>query len=306
MPSAIPTGTLAFADADVNPNIWSAPLDPESFVLTGEFTPVLGGVSWESRPSASRDRRFLAYRSDRSGGWDFWIKDLESGETRQLTRDGEAKNPPVYLSSDGSRAAYRQRRALFVVDTSGSATPRQLCDRCEAVGWLSDSRRLLVFRWQPERWLSVFDTDTAESREVDGTNNLRLNNVVGGQTDVDASGRWIAGRFSSTEGPTSLKMIPWDELQAGAKIIDGPAGINPKFHPSGRAMFFLSSHEGFVCLSAVRLDPASKQPLGEPFVVRHFHDRGFPLRGWSSISEDRVFVGIHETKGNIWLMEPVR
>lgn len=198
------------------------------------------------------------------------------------------------------------RGGVFVVETSGSATPRQLCESCSAVGWLSDSRRLLVFRGQPERRVIVFDTDTGESREVEGTSDLRMEYVSGGQTHVDASGRWIAGRIRSPEGLTTLSMIPWDELQAGAEIIDSHTGRFPQWHPSGRALFFLSSHEGSVCLSAIRLDTDSKQPLGEPFVVRHFRDRGFPLRGQYSISDDRVFVGIHETKGNIWMMEPGR
>jgi hypothetical protein len=41
--------------------------------------------------------------------------------------------------------------------------------------------------------------------------------------------------------------------------------------PDGALLYFLSEREGFRCILAQRLDPATKRLLGEAFPVRHFH-----------------------------------
>ncbi len=296
-------GRLAFADAEVNPNIWSAPLDPDRFVLTGDLEPVLGGVSWESRPSASWDGAALAFRSDRSGGWDFWLKDLASGAVSQLTRDRRDKSSYVLLSADGSRAAYAQEGAAFAVSAAGGP-PRQVCESCAVVDWFADGRRLLAFtREQGRQTPGILDADTGRFEPF--AIQTSAFDPRFGNSAVSPSGRWIATSATSVDTEELLLLLfSLDELEFGAEVVELTGGANPKWHPSGRALFFMSEHESGTCLTAVRFDPQAGEPIGEPFFVRHFHDRGFPLRGNYWVSRDRLFVGIHETTGNIWMLEP--
>jgi eukaryotic-like serine/threonine-protein kinase len=41
--------------------------------------------------------------------------------------------------------------------------------------------------------------------------------------------------------------------------------------PDGHLLYFLSARDGFRCVWAQRLDPATKHPSGPAFPVRHFH-----------------------------------
>ena len=60
---------------------------------------------------------------------------------------------------------------------------------------------------------------------------------------------------------------------------------------------------------AQRLDPATKRPIGQPIDVYHSHGARRSLRNpWLglleiSVSPDRLFFNLGETKGNIWLAE---
>jgi hypothetical protein len=47
----------------------------------------------------------------------------------------------------------------------------------------------------------------------------------------------------------------------------------------GRLLYLLHEHDGFRCLYARRLDPVNGHPMGEPFLVHHFHDAS---RRWGS------------------------
>jgi Tol biopolymer transport system component len=68
------------AEVDLNPNIWNAALDEDRLTLLGDIEPLITDVSWESRPSASWDGTRLAFRSNRDGGFDMWLKNLQTGQ----------------------------------------------------------------------------------------------------------------------------------------------------------------------------------------------------------------------------------
>ena len=52
---------------------------------------------------------------------------------------------------------------------------------------------------------------------------------------------------------------------------DRPAAA---WSPDGRLVYLLLDRDGFRCLWAQRLDAATKQPLGTPFAVQHWHGCG--------------------------------
>jgi hypothetical protein len=76
--------------------------------------------------------------------------------------------------------------------------------------------------------------------------------------------------------------------------------------PDGRLLYLLLERDGFRDLYAQRIDPARGVPVGEPFVVAHFHD---PRRRWGSSSFGSaivhnafVFTQV-ETTSSIWLRD---
>jgi hypothetical protein len=46
---------------------------------------------------------------------------------------------------------------------------------------------------------------------------------------------------------------------------------SPRWSPDGSRVYYISARDGFVCIWAQAVDPATKAPRGEPFAVFHAH-----------------------------------
>jgi hypothetical protein len=79
--------------------------------------------------------------------------------------------------------------------------------------------------------------------------------------------------------------------------------------PDGRLLYSLLGLDGFRCLYAQRMDPMGTTPVGEPFIVQHFHDPG---RAWGSTPvgnaiSDRGFTFDQvERSASVWLLSTAR
>jgi hypothetical protein len=66
--------------------------------------------------------------------------------------------------------------------------------------------------------------------------------------------------------------------------------------------YFISNRDGYHCIWAQRLDPATKRPIGEAFGYEHFH--GF----WSSdgdlsVARDKIIVSLVQWHVGIWMTQ---
>ncbi|MCH1599282.1 MAG: hypothetical protein L7S70_02735, partial [Pseudomonadales bacterium] len=119
-----PFSTAAFnADIHVSEGTWmSLDVSPDgetvAFDLLGDIytIPITGGqasnltsgFAWDMQPRFSPDGNMIAYTSDRSGGDNIWVQDLETGESRQITfEDFRLLNNPSW-SPDGQYIAARK------------------------------------------------------------------------------------------------------------------------------------------------------------------------------------------------------
>jgi len=89
-----------------------------------------------------------------------------------------------------------------------------------------------------------------------------------------------------------------------------PTAGTPTWSPDGSILYFVSDRDGFRCLWAQRLNPASKRPVSRPFAVRHFHQlRHSLLQTISSppeavglsVTRDRLYFSVDDMTGNIWI-----
>jgi hypothetical protein len=85
-------------------------------------------------------------------------------------------------------------------------------------------------------------------------------------------------------------------------------GDLPRWSPDGNTIYFLSGRDGFRCFWGQRLNPATKDPAGEPFAVQHFHRTRRSLRYIQdsgaiglAVARDRIVFPLAELTGNIWL-----
>jgi Tol biopolymer transport system component len=68
--------------------------------------PLTGDHFWKSDPAWSPDGRYLSYSSDRGGTLDIWLRDLATGQDRQLTNLPDAAAVSGTWSHDGSMLAF--------------------------------------------------------------------------------------------------------------------------------------------------------------------------------------------------------
>jgi len=114
-------------------------------VLVG-LDSVLGGTS--SNPTRTLPLFFQSLIwtgvvSNRNGDSDIWVRDLETGQDRQLTfsREDEFR---ALISPDGSRVLYaRQASDLYTIPFEGGEETL-VCEKCGVVSnWSPDGKKVL-------------------------------------------------------------------------------------------------------------------------------------------------------------------
>jgi Tol biopolymer transport system component/imidazolonepropionase-like amidohydrolase len=119
--------------------------------IGGRARPLTGDRFWKVDPAFSPDGAALAYSSDRGGTLDLWLRDLASGEDRQLTRFKDAAVSAAW-SRDGKRIAFlSQNGGLHVVEVATGAIGRVYDDLWEPgkPSWSPDGRTIAYAAFKP-------------------------------------------------------------------------------------------------------------------------------------------------------------
>ena len=108
--------------------------------------------------------------------------------------------------------------------------------------------------------------------------------------------------------PFTGKSVPeaeWTMLVDGADF-----DRQPFWAPSGNVIYFLSDRDGWRCMWAQRVDPASRQPAGAPFAAHHMHQIRYNLEGIPdvaaiglSVAGGHMVYASFELQMNIWMAE---
>jgi Tol biopolymer transport system component/DNA-binding winged helix-turn-helix (wHTH) protein len=310
-PSLAPGGRLVFSSHSSKIDIWALPVAANKGKVLGGLQRLTETAGQHIQPRLAANGKTLAYVSVESSKGDLWLKDLESGKQTALTISPSNEEQPL-PSAAGSRVAYVARNArinpiLFVSASGGVA--EQVCDRCtESLNdWSADGSMMLHLRDQPRR---VALLDVASGRSTDILQHARHNLYM---SRFSPDGQWIT--FLAQTGPENRRLyvapfagetpIPvgeWIPLTDGRFSDDKPC-----LSPDGNLLYFTSNRDGFMCLWAQRLEPASKHPLGPAFPIHHFHSTwrsisNVPI-GWLgvSVARDRIVFNQGELTGNIWM-----
>ena len=115
--SAANDGRLAFADMKENRDIWILPTDTNRGEATGKIRRATSNAAMNDNPSLSADGTKLAFRSNRSGAINVWMKNLTTDETKPLTTmekdEGNSMDDSiddVIATADGEFVAYTDQR----------------------------------------------------------------------------------------------------------------------------------------------------------------------------------------------------
>jgi Tol biopolymer transport system component/DNA-binding winged helix-turn-helix (wHTH) protein len=312
-PSVTPQGLLAFASLEPSSAIWSLSMNPDQQKVTGPLQRITDGDASELCPSISADGLMLAYKST-SPHEQMWLKDLQTGKKQALAPGAPGVSRPV-ISPDGSLIAYGALTSdskignLYVVPRSGE-NPRRVSREAQWVfSWRHDRQDLLYMGLTPNRTVMRLNLQTGVTSQFLAKPDESLY-----QAKDSPDGQWLT--FGAGSGPSDSRVFIV-KLQNG--IVDSGFGWipvsdehgwsdKPVWSPDGNTLYFMSNRDGFNCIWAQPLRPATKEPVGEPIAVYHFHRSRFSPGnvGLShlemDIARDKLVISLGELNGNIWTL----
>jgi len=318
---AIAGDVIAFAGVSHKTNIWALPVRANEGKPSGPLQQLTSGLSSDYNPALSRDGRTLVYESQTSLlSSHLWAKDLASGKARQLTATPWFDYNAA-VSGDNTKVAYTvfeqppnvTEKVWIALLPLPDGPYRKLCDHDCYLSWGLDSggSRLLYSPDKGHHKMALLDTTTGASQPLVEHPVYELF-----QGTFSPDDRWVALAAMAPSGRTGVFIVPSDaggQLPPDRWIRFAPElsqDGRPRWSPDGSLLYFMSMRDGFDCLWAQKLDPATKQPAGSPFAVHHMHGvrnsiaEVPPQYSAISVGEGKVAMPLADTRGNIWLLQP--
>ena len=135
---------VVFASLSEVTNIWTLALDADRGRSAGSPVRLTHESASDMDPSISRDSRKLAFGSNRFGGNQIYVKDLDSSSEMPVTSGPPDKFHPI-ISPDGSRVVYIVRadpKLLFYLVPAEGGAAEEICSDCGYnMTWSPDGAR---------------------------------------------------------------------------------------------------------------------------------------------------------------------
>ncbi len=309
---------IAFASLRQNINIWSLTIDAQGRTA-GSLERLTDEPAVDTRASISADGARLVYLSTRSGNSDIWLKDLKTGAETALTATSVNEQGPM-LSADGSKVTYTVAEdpkttsmySIAIRPDGRFDVAEKVCDNCGVIeSWFADGRRLLYSfdRVSPARTRLL---DRASGKSLDLIRHPELH-VWGGKLSADD--RWAA--FSVTTSPASSRIyiapVPENPtaaipVESWIPVTDGGYWDDkPRWSPDGKAIYFISTRDGFRCIWSQSLNPQTKRPARPAVPVYHLHHARLSMTNVDigplsiAVARNRLVFSLGELTGNVWL-----
>jgi eukaryotic-like serine/threonine-protein kinase len=305
--TAAASGIIAFSSVSLSNSVWALPIDPVRGVVTGVPRRLTAGVGIDSRPSATRDGQLVAYLSAVPRPT-VLVRNLKTHSIVDVGVRGSAFGPAI--SPDGTYVAYEEDDGVLAVPTRGGP-PRKLCKPCQIGDWAAESRALVVVKRENNAGrLTWIDVGNGSTRDL----------IVSPDQSVtrpfpSPDGRMLAFRKTAA-GMDAIMIAPLTTAQPAPKtawieIVAPETDARPAgWSPDGTLLYFVSGRDGTRCLYAQRLNLTNGTPVGDPFVVRHFHGGRNAFRGGlgnvlstgptNAISGGFFFYDLSAVSANIW------
>ena len=301
-------GRMVFAALHSLRTTFALPLDANAAKAAGPFRLIRDDRIDTGRTSVSEDGRVMVLPRYELNAGGLWVRDLGTGQERQLAATPRTPLNPV-MSADGDWVAYTITRVVtggdagfgdVLIVQSAGGVPRKVCESCQAAAWVRDNQQLVITEGPSYNTLM----------RVNVTSGERTPMVVVSSGSVDRplfgpNGRWVT--FNSNQGvfvapvyaDRASSESEWTKLVAlnGGERSTG-------LSPDGGLLYLLLERDGFRCLYAMRIDPSTGTSRSEPFLVAHVHDasRQWGTTGFGSAVVRGMFVAnLFETTGSLWM-----
>jgi len=168
--------------------------------------------------------------------------------------------------------------------------------------WSRDQKRML-FSKRARHSIDLLDLSSKQDRVLVISSDEPLF-----QARFSPDERWVV----FLRGTGGLWMAPVHDGSAASerewfRITEGDVKADkPRWSADGKIVYHTADRDGFWCLWAQRVDPATKRPVGSPIALYHFHSARLSManvgRGGQEISvgKDMIVLNLGELTGNIW------
>ena len=305
-PTVANSGRIAFTSVVENVDVWRMPVDAATGIATGAPERLTDDAASDRLRKVSADGRTLAFISSRTTRDELWLKDLQTGRERQLTRGGAED---ATLSPDGSKATFSRSEAgahHIEIVNSDDGVPSTLCQECDAPSdWSRDGKRLLFGRGHPSR---LFMYDFPSGRQAELVSHSEWSLLL---SRFSPDGRWVA--FHTTNSPNGR------QIYSAPVTLNGPVrpqawvpivldyGCHPNWSSDGTRIYHFSFRDGAFCPWVQTVDPATSRPLGAPRAVRHFHQPQLRATSGAAAFNDvqagYLYLTLTESTGKIWMLD---
>lgn len=225
------SGTIVFAArSGGRSHLWA--------VSQGDPAPVrlTEGDHDDRDPAVSADGRWLAFTSNRGGGWDLYLLDLVTGETRALTQTTSFEGHPTW-SPDGVWIAFERYGGddldIWILRVDGAGDPIQLTDApsMDASPTWDPAGRRIAFVSDRDGLPDIFlaDLDDPNERYLNLTESPLIS-----EADPSFSPDGTALAFSGRGDGFDYTYVLAPESPGGVREV-GP-GRRPVWSPSGGAL----------------------------------------------------------------------
>jgi Tol biopolymer transport system component/DNA-binding winged helix-turn-helix (wHTH) protein len=299
-PSPWANGEIAYTTESATNAIYEIPTTSQGRKVGLTFEVPLPEDGDYHSPWLSHDGRWMAYEVIKGNRSFLMLRDLENGTDHRLEENGRTNS----ISTDGSKIAYSRNcesgskfpngEALpcaFLISAAGGMS-EPLCEDCTGRGFSPDGSFVLIQKYMPSQHKIVaLDLATKTGRDFLGVPGRAVYHAF-----FSWDGHWVVFKEDLSGGAVSQILIaPVRDGVSGEPadwiaVTDGRySDDKPQFSPDGNTVYFTSTRDGYLCIWAQRLDPATKHPIGRPVGFEHFHNPT-GAHAASNIAEDDLSV----------------
>lgn len=305
-----PANTAVFSSLALVNNIWKLDLNGSG---AGKPERLFSDQPYLANPTISADGKTLLLLTRDSHRNRVLAVNPET-KTRTLVADVTGANDQQFpvISGDGKHVVFFRTDTAFLTTLEDGPVYKAIenCGRPTHANF--DASQILCDSLSADERLLLWSHGkvTTLVQQPDGRNAPQS----GGHFSPDA--RWVVfteGRTSSPEHrivvvpnapERKLKPEEWVAISDGSD-----SDRSPVWSTDGKHIYYISDSDGFTCIRARPMDPASGRPTGPSVEIAHFHLASQTLRMLRaselslSASKDFLVFTLSELKGNVWMKQ---
>ena len=301
-------GRMVFASGGQRVNVWGLPVEANTGKVTGPPYRITDGLAPTIHPDLSPDGHKLLFDAERNGKREVWERDLATGKEAVVVTGRDGVSGGKFLGATGLIRYFGGDDTDVLDPTTGEVR------KMNTPGGLGDfARGKKLYLWREDRPLPSFDLLDLSSGKR--TPVLQAEHVPLYLAQFSPDERWIvflaffgpghsAIYVTRTRGFQEIPRSDWQPVIESRDPVD-----KPRFSPDGKLLYFTLDRNGSRSVQAVRFDPGSGRPIGDPFLVYDFRSPRLSMLAVNlsdlelCVAPDKIVMLLAESNWNIWMTE---